>query len=145
VRHERKKVKINRSLATLGASTALVFGAIAGLAPAAQAATDSGSPAAVAKATDRGVTATKAAGESAAGAAVKGDVKSAKGILANCYNGRVSGRNFYMTCSGNGYKVYVDCSDGYRYTFPTVYYGTWNHTLTCPVGTYALWGGSIGG
>ncbi|MFI6519849.1 hypothetical protein ACIBF1_30115 [Spirillospora sp. NPDC050679] len=61
--------------------------------------------------------------------------------LARCWNGRASGRDFYMTCSGNGFKVYLDCTSG-RYKFAAVFYGTWNHRLTCPVGTSAIWGGS---
>ncbi|MEV0618619.1 hypothetical protein AB0I81_35210 [Nonomuraea sp. NPDC050404] len=65
-------------------------------------------------------------------------------FAASCYNGWTSGRNFYMTCTSDstGYRVYVDCSNGVRYRFTgTRYYGTWNHTLTCPVGTNAVWGG----
>jgi len=138
-------VKTSRTIATLGASAALALGAFAGLAPAAQAASGSTAQTAVSKAGDRGVTTAKAAGNTSGVAALKGGSKADLAIKANCYNGYVSGASFYMTCTGNGYRVYVDCSNAVRYIFSTYYYGTWNHILTCPSGTYAIWGGSIGG
>ncbi|MFI6206969.1 hypothetical protein ACIBAI_11245 [Streptomyces sp. NPDC051041] len=138
-------MKIRRSLATLGASAALALGAAGALAPAAEAASQSGSPTAVFKATDRDATVAGAAGRADGTAALAAGTKADVGIQATCWNARTSGRYFYMTCNGQGYRVYVDCSNGYRYISSTLYYGTWNHTLACPSGTNAIWGGSIGG
>lgn len=138
---------MRKSLAVAGASALLALGSSVAMAPSANAAS-AGSGQAVTTAQSAqgqvkaGGTVTKSLDKSVgASAAAKGEINT----LANCWNGWTSGRNFYMTCSGNGYRVYVDCSNGYRYTFGTYYYGTWNHTLTCPSGTYAIWGGSIGG
>ncbi|WP_030542072.1 hypothetical protein [Streptomyces albus] len=145
-------MKIRRSLGAIGATSALAVGTLLGLSPAANAApaAESGTAAATSQsASGRTITDTAdartlkatggnaVAGTSAADAPYRAD--------ANCWNGSTSGRNFYMTCSGNGYRVYVDCSNGVRYIFSTYYYGSWNHTLTCPSGTSAIWGGSIGG
>ncbi|MFG2333150.1 hypothetical protein ACGFMM_26485 [Streptomyces sp. NPDC048604] len=134
---------MRKSLAVAGASALLALGSTVAMAPTAQA--GSGQATAVAQSAQGQVKAgtgvAKSLDKSAgAPAAAQGDISA----QANCWNGRTSGRNFYMTCSGSGYRVYVDCSNG-RYTFGTYYYGTWNHTLTCPSGTYAIWGGSIGG
>ncbi|MFC6086254.1 hypothetical protein [Sphaerisporangium aureirubrum] len=62
---------------------------------------------------------------------------------ATCYDGFVSGPDFYVTCTGDaeGYRLYIDCSDGFRYYFDPLYVGTWEHVLTCPAGTLAVWGG----
>ncbi|MFD5101660.1 hypothetical protein [Streptomyces albidochromogenes] len=137
---------IRKNLGLVGAGAMLMLGAGVGIAPAASAASTGDGQAVSTSQSSKGQvksgvgtkSLSKAGG---AAAASEGDVS----INANCWNGSRSGRNFYMTCSGNGYRVYVDCSNGYRYTFGTYYYGTWNHTLTCPVGTNAVWGGSIGG
>ncbi|GAA2717040.1 MULTISPECIES: hypothetical protein [Streptomyces] len=63
-------------------------------------------------------------------------------LAATCWNGRTDGgRNFFMTCNGTSYHVYVDCTDG-RHLFSEVFSGQWDFRLTCPVGTRAVWGGS---
>lgn len=63
-------------------------------------------------------------------------------VAANCWNGRTDGgRNFFMTCNGTSYHVYVDCTDG-RHLFPETFSGQWDFRLICPVGTRAVWGGS---
>ncbi|WP_144440933.1 hypothetical protein [Streptomyces roseifaciens] len=63
-------------------------------------------------------------------------------LAATCWNGRTDGgRNFFMTCNGTSYHVYVDCTDG-RHLFPETFSGQWDFRLTCPVGTRAVWGGS---
>ncbi|WP_418959876.1 hypothetical protein [Streptomyces tritici] len=136
---------MRKSLAVAGASALLALGSTVAMAPSAQAA-PGGQATAVARSAQGEVTSGVAVGKSldkslGAPAAAQGEISA----QANCWNGRTSGRYFYMTCSGNGYRVYVDCSNGYRYTFGTYYYGTWNHTLSCPYGTNAIWGGSIGG
>lgn len=60
-----------------------------------------------------------------------------------CYNGFTSGASMYMTCTSDaaGYRVFLDCSNGLRYYFPTLYIGTWNHVMTCPAPYAAIWGG----
>ncbi|RDG39589.1 hypothetical protein [Streptomyces corynorhini] len=140
-----EKMKIRRTLGLVGAGAMLTLGGGVFLAPAASAAPTDGQVAssrAEQGQTVKAEVAGKSLGKAAGSAAVS---KGANAIQASCWNGSASGRNFYMTCSGNGYRVYVDCSNGLRYTFGTYYYGTWNHTLTCPAGTSAVWGGSIGG
>ncbi|MGW1200249.1 hypothetical protein ACWD4B_31075 [Streptomyces sp. NPDC002536] len=63
-------------------------------------------------------------------------------LAATCWNGRIDGgRNFFMTCNGTSYHVYVDCTDG-RHLFPETFSGQWDFRLTCPAGTRAVWGGS---
>ncbi|MBB6472872.1 hypothetical protein [Sphaerisporangium rubeum] len=88
-------------------------------------------------------TRTKGEGRSALASNQTAESDRAAVFAATCYNAYVAGRNFYMTCTSDayGYRVYVDCSNGFRYYFGTLYFGTWNHVLTCPVGTYAVWGG----
>lgn len=135
-------MKIRQSLAALGSTALLTLGAFGGLgSPAAAAGPDDA--VAQSASVDDGRT------DSETGVltppyrtdnAERASSSSERG-LARCWNGRKSGRDFYMTCSGNGYKVYVDCTNG-RWYFHTVYSGTWNHRLTCPVGTSAVWGGS---
>ncbi|MEU8529868.1 MULTISPECIES: hypothetical protein [Streptomyces] len=139
---------MRKSLAVMGASALLALGSGVALAPSASAASagNAGQTAATAQSSQgevkSGGAVTKSLDKSTGlAAAAKGEINT----LASCWNGSTSGRYMYMTCSGNGYRVYIDCSNGYRYTFPTYYYGTFNHTMWCPSGTYAIWGGSIGG
>ncbi len=66
----------------------------------------------------------------------------ADAAAVRCWNGRRSGRNFYETCRGTGYRPFVDCSNGIRYVSRASFTGTWNHRLTCPVRTVARWGGA---
>ncbi|MEO3813934.1 hypothetical protein ABGB17_33470 [Sphaerisporangium sp. B11E5] len=66
-------------------------------------------------------------------------------FAGTCYNGYTSGASMYMTCTSDaaGYRVYLDCNNGYRYYFTSpIYYGTWNHTMTCPAPYLAVWGGA---
>ncbi|GAA0442464.1 hypothetical protein ACFQ2B_35380 [Streptomyces stramineus] len=135
-------MKIRNSLASFGAAALLILGTFSGLeSPAAAAGPDD----AVSQSTSQDDGRTDTGSATAAPMAPADNAEQASSSsergLARCWNGRVSGRDFYMTCSGNGYKVYLDCTNG-RYKFNTVFYGTWNHRLTCPVGTSAVWGGS---
>lgn len=93
----------------------------------------------------RGVAITKAQTRSLGGASTGSQSTVSLRSKGSCWNGRTSGRNFYETCNGSDYQVYLDCRAGanyYRYWFSTHYWGTWNFTLTCPVGMAAVWGGS---
>ncbi|MFH8290304.1 hypothetical protein [Streptomyces sp. NPDC018059] len=136
-------MRIRNSLTAIGAVTLLTLGTFGGLGPPAAAA---GPDDAVSQSTsvDDGRTNTGTAvfaPPSSTDNAERASSSSEHG-LARCWNGRASGRDFFMTCSGTGNKVYLDCTNGGRYKFGTVFYGTWNHRLTCPVGTSAVWGGS---
>ncbi|MEU2513702.1 hypothetical protein [Streptomyces syringium] len=136
-------MKIRNSLVSFGAAALMAFGALGGLASAAEAESAPGEAVSQSTSVDDGRTDTSSAAVSPP-ADTDNTERAGSGSergLGRCWNGRVSGRDFYMTCSGNGYKVYVDCTNG-RYKFNTLFYGTWNHRLTCPVGTSAVWGGS---
>jgi hypothetical protein len=145
-RSEWGEMSIRKNLGLVGAGALLMLGSGVGLAPAASAASTGNGQAVSVAQNAQGQTKTEVASKSldkstGVKAAAKGDVNA----MASCWNGYTSGQYMYMTCSGNGYRVYIDCSNGYRYIFPTYYYGTFNHTMWCPSGTYAIWGGSIGG
>jgi hypothetical protein len=141
------RVKIKKMFGVAAIALIMVMGA---LAPAGAAAAPPGASVVSTSATEgtmssKSSEATRAKGEGNAAVAenqAAADDQAAV-FAATCYNAWVSGRNFYMTCTSDaaGYRVYVDCSNGYRYYFNTLYFGTWNHVLTCPFGTYAVWGG----
>ncbi|MER5888771.1 hypothetical protein ABT160_33520 [Streptomyces sp. NPDC001941] len=59
-----------------------------------------------------------------------------------CWKGRATGeREFSMTCTGDVYRVYVECGDGFH-IFPKGDEGQWDWTLTCPQGTSVKGGGN---
>ncbi len=136
-------MRIRNSLVAFGAAVLMAFGGFGGLASPAAAEPGPGDAVSQSTSVDDGRTDTGSAVVTPPAATDNGQRASSASErgLGRCWNGRVSGRDFFMTCSGNGYKVYVDCTNG-RYKFNTLFYGTWNHRLTCPVGTSAVWGGS---
>ncbi|CAM5369136.1 hypothetical protein [Streptomyces abikoensis] len=60
-----------------------------------------------------------------------------------CRDAYLSGPTFAITCSGNRFYVWADCSNGYRYTVGP-FNGTYRVTITCPSGSRALQGGAYG-
>ncbi|MGF1429508.1 hypothetical protein [Kitasatospora sp. LaBMicrA B282] len=61
----------------------------------------------------------------------------------SCWDFYLNGSTFAVTCSGNYFWVYVDCANGYRYTYGPLA-GTYRVALTCPNGYRALRGGAYG-
>jgi hypothetical protein len=86
-------------------------------------------------------------GETGKGVATPaGDVSAqppAQAASLRCWNPSISGRTFTVSCSGQAYRVFVDCSNRHRYVTP-VLSGAKRVRLTCPAGTRALRGGAYG-
>lgn len=140
-------MRIRIPLAILAAGAGLVLAPAAEAAPA-PARPDNGTSI-VSSAPGKGTKRGELGGQVKSGSA-HGDTKATKGKASphprrvRCWNGRTSGRSFYETCSGRRYRPYVDCSNHYRYYSRIVFSGTWNHKLTCPPRTRAIWGGARG-
>ncbi|MFE4970945.1 hypothetical protein ACFRAR_02365 [Kitasatospora sp. NPDC056651] len=131
-----------RTLGTIGTTVMLAFTAVGGLCPVANAAepvvTVAGQQLSIKPATS-------AADSPKATDSVVGVSKNsgAKPLDLNCWNYAFDGPWFYETCNGSSYRVFVDCSDGYRYISTAYFSGQHNFALECPAGD-AVGGGAIG-
>ncbi|GHH45821.1 hypothetical protein [Streptomyces candidus] len=60
-----------------------------------------------------------------------------------CWDASLSGSTFAISCSGNNFYTWVDCSNGSRYTGGP-FSGSYRSVLACPGGSRALEGGAYG-
>ncbi|GAA2626322.1 hypothetical protein GCM10010411_74010 [Actinomadura fulvescens] len=60
-----------------------------------------------------------------------------------CWDAYLSGSTFAISCSGNNFYIWTDCSNGYRYTVGP-FSGSYRITITCPGGSRPLQGGAYG-
>ncbi|WP_412074646.1 hypothetical protein ACLF6K_00225 [Streptomyces xanthophaeus] len=60
-----------------------------------------------------------------------------------CWDASLSGSTFAISCSGNNFYTWTDCSNGYRYTVGP-FANAYRNTITCPGGSRALQGGAYG-
>ncbi|MYZ36346.1 MULTISPECIES: hypothetical protein [unclassified Streptomyces] len=132
-------MKILRSLGVLLAGAVLALGI-------------GGGPVAVAYAADAPGGAGYSAADLATGRTTSGTVAGSAGherevppqeASLSCWDPYFSGSTFAVSCSGNRYYVYVDCSNGYRYVVGPLA-GAKRVTITCPGGYRALRGGGYG-
>ncbi|MGW1176030.1 hypothetical protein ACWD4P_20220 [Kitasatospora sp. NPDC002543] len=134
-----------KTLGTIGTTAILAFAAVGAASPAANAAepvvTISGQQLSIVPATAAATPADQAQGESVVGVTVTPGTN--KPLSLSCGNYGFDGPWFYETCSGSSYRVFVDCSDGYRYISTSYYSGTHSFALKCPAGN-AVGGGAIG-
>ncbi|MGI5352576.1 hypothetical protein ACQEU8_30975 [Streptomyces sp. CA-250714] len=139
-------MKVRNSLAALGMSAVLALGVGGAVAPAAHAATPTTSAATVAANADYSSkdlkTGHKQNGK-ASPAGRAGEAQPPAQSTLRCWNPRLSGRVFAVSCSGRAYRVFVDCSNRVRYITP-VLSGSKRVTMICPTGTRALRGGAFG-
>ncbi|WP_370420151.1 hypothetical protein AB8O64_18990 [Streptomyces sp. QH1-20] len=135
-------MKIFKSLGVIVATVMLALGIGGGLAPsafAAKAAPNDGSYSAE-NLTDRTeVPRTGAVPPSGGG----GTAPPASTESLRCWDAYLSGSTFAISCSGNNFYVWADCSNGYRYTVGP-FAGSYRVTITCPGGSRALQGGAYG-
>jgi hypothetical protein len=134
-------VKIKRALAVLGASAALTLGFGGVMAPSAQAHAPVWGDAGYTQ-TDlhSGVTSSGIAAEMLGGTSVSPPYGAAS---LRCWNPALSGRLFALSCSGNSWRVFVDCSNRVRYVTPALT-GAKRVAMYCPAGTRAVRGGAFG-
>ncbi|UNS97173.1 hypothetical protein MMF93_12100 [Streptomyces tubbatahanensis] len=138
---------VRNSLAVLGTSALLALGFGGAMAPTAAAAPPA-APQTAQVAADAHFTAKDSrSGRTTKGVAHKsgryGAAAPSKAASLRCWNAGISGRYFAISCSGNAYRVFVDCSNRVRYVTP-VLSGSKRVTMACPGGTRALRGGAYG-
>ncbi|MFF3754523.1 hypothetical protein ACFYYH_29435 [Streptomyces sp. NPDC002018] len=132
-------MKILRPLGVIAAGAMLALGVGRGMAPTAHSA-------------DAPSVAGYSAADLATGRTTSGTAAAVSGhgrevppqeVSLGCWDPYFSGSTFALSCSGNRYYVYVDCSNGYRYVVGPLA-GAKRVTLTCPGGYRALRGGGYG-
>ncbi len=144
-----KRMKLRNSLTGLGMSAVLALGIGGAVAPAAHAAVGATGAATVQAPADHADYTSKdprtgrvdRGRAEAAGRAGQG-APPARSTL-RCHSPQLSGRVFAVTCSGQAYRVFVDCSNRVRYVTP-VLSGTRRVAVVCPAGTTAIGGGAFG-
>jgi hypothetical protein len=134
-------VKIRKSLAVLGASAALALGFGGVTAPAAQAeAPGWGQARYSATNLETGSVNQGTARRSLGGAHTVAPDAAAS---LRCWSPAISGRAFRVSCSGDRYYVYADCTNNRRYVVGPLANAK-RVTIYCPAGTRATDGGAYG-
>ncbi|KAF9416020.1 hypothetical protein BGZ76_004723, partial [Entomortierella beljakovae] len=64
-------------------------------------------------------------------------------FMIDCYDAKISGPQYSLTCNAREWYEWVDCSDGSRYTTPKLS-GRFRAVISCPSGTNAIRGGAYG-
>lgn len=134
-------MKIKKALAVLGASATLALGFGGVMAPSAQAHdTVRGDAGYIQKDLRTGAVRGGVAFDAPGGSSMRPPARSAS---LRCWDGRISGRTFAVSCSGRHWRVFVDCSNRHRYITPALS-GAKRVSMYCPVGTRAVRGGAFG-
>lgn len=132
-------MKLWKSLGMVGASALCAVGIAVGSAPAANAALV---PAEASYTWLDLITGRGYSGTTARLSGTEAEVPP-RGASLDCRDPRLSGSGYALSCSGEDFYVFVDCSNGDRYAYGRGA-GEYRIIFTCPSGATALRGGAFG-